>query len=126
MWTAQERTVKDGETTLGVYIPEDQLSIRCVKDSYRYFWSFFTRIPPAGLAKAVCQPLEKEDLQKRYRHFFPQIVHPFQIEHRIPDVLGNKKPDFDGKVTMVVGSGASAATVLQSLKALGTSKVPST
>jgi len=46
-----------------------------------------------------------------------------KIEHRIPDVLGNKRPDFDGKVTMVVGSGASAATVLQSLKALGTSKV---
>ena len=62
--------------------------------------------------------------------FFPQFPissnssHSLQIEHRIPDVLGDKRPDFDGKVTMVVGSGASAATVLQSLKALGTSKVP--
>ena len=62
--------------------------------------------------------------------FFPQVSissnnsYSLQIEHRIPDVLGNKRPDFDGKVTMVVGSGASAATVLQSLKALGTSKVP--
>ena len=62
--------------------------------------------------------------------FYPQFPissnnsYSLQIEHRIPDVLGNKRPDFDGKVTMVVGSGASAATVLQSLKALGTSKVP--
>ena len=46
-----------------------------------------------------------------------------QVEHRIPDVLGNEKPRYDGKVTLVVGAGASAATVLQSLKALGTAKV---
>jgi len=46
-----------------------------------------------------------------------------KVEHRIPDVLGDEKPSYDGKLTMVVGAGASAATVLQSLKALGTTKV---
>ena len=45
------------------------------------------------------------------------------MEHRIPDVLGGEKPRYDNKLTMVVGAGASAATVLQSLKALGTTKV---
>ena len=45
------------------------------------------------------------------------------MEHRIPDVLGGEKPTYDDKLTMVVGAGASAATVLQSLKALGTTKV---
>ena len=46
-----------------------------------------------------------------------------QVEHRIPDVLGEEKARYDGKLTMVVGAGASAATVLQSLKALGNTKV---
>ena len=45
------------------------------------------------------------------------------MEHRIPDVLGGEKQRYENKLTMVVGAGASAATVLQSLKALGTSKV---
>ena len=47
----------------------------------------------------------------------------WQVEHRIPDVLGNEKARYDGRLTLVVGAGASAATVLQSLKALGTAKV---
>lgn len=47
----------------------------------------------------------------------------WQVEHRIPDVLGNEKARYDGKLTLVVGAGASAATVLQSLKALGAAKV---
>ena len=45
------------------------------------------------------------------------------MEHRIPDVLGGERPTYENKLTMVVGAGASAATVLQSLKALGTTKV---
>ena len=87
---------------------------------------FFHPYSSSWLGKGGVPALGERRLTKKVSVFFPQIVHPFQIEHRIPDVLGNKKPDFDGKVTMVVGSGASAATVLQSLKALGTSKVPST
>jgi len=46
-----------------------------------------------------------------------------KVEHRIPDVLGNEKARYNGKLTLVVGAGASAATVLQSLKALGAAKV---
>ena len=45
------------------------------------------------------------------------------MEHRIPDVLGGEEQRYENKLTMVVGAGASAATVLQSLKALGTTKV---
>ena len=47
------------------------------------------------------------------------------MEHRIPDVLGGEEQRYENKLTMVVGAGASAATVLQSLKALGTTKVSS-
>ena len=46
-----------------------------------------------------------------------------QVEHSIPDVLGEEKHRYDHTLTMVVGAGASAATVLQKLKALGTTKV---
>ena len=45
------------------------------------------------------------------------------MEHRIPDVLGGEEQRYENKLTMVVGAGASAATVLQSLKALGTTEV---
>ena len=52
-------------------------------------------------------------------------VAKLQVEHKIPDILGEEKHRYDDKQTMVVGAGASAATVLKSLKALGTSKVSS-
>ena len=83
----------------------------------------FGMIPPDGWEREGCLFLEKEGLQKRLISFLCTQRKLLQVEHRIPDVLGNEKPRYDGKLTLVVGAGASAATVLQSLRSLGTAKV---
>ncbi len=42
-----------------------------------------------------------------------------QVMYGLPDVLGEKKPDYAGRSVLVVGSGYSAATTVCSLAALG-------
>ena len=95
-------------------------------ETFLKFWDDFTQ-PPAGWVREGSQRLERERLLKRWISvlLYLREVVELQVEHRIPDVLGDEKHRYDGKLTMVVGAGASAATVLQSLKALGTTKVSS-
>ena len=70
--------------------------------------------------------MAREGWQKRWIMQCPSLYNQLvvlQVEHRIPNVLGEERHRYDHKLTMVVGAGASAATVLQNLKALGTAKV---
>ena len=128
MWTARELTVKDGETPH--YTPPQTNCLYIVLNILIVFFSIVIVYLQLAWQRRCAGPWRTKACKKGGLVFFPQVSissnnsYSLQIEHRIPDVLGNKRPDFDGKVTMVVGSGASAATVLQSLKALGTSKVP--
>ena len=91
-----------------------------------FFFSQFWNDLISWLGEGGVPALGERRLAEKVDHasVFNEVV-ALQVEHRIPNVLGEERHRYDHKLTMVVGAGASAATVLQSLKALGTTKVSS-